>query len=87
MNHKEVRVILNPKAEIPADVKRENDLLTWADHVHITAMRTVAAGVLTSTESLDTAASVLSWSGFTVPAGTSRTITRPMTSSATKKRS
>jgi hypothetical protein len=69
VDHKQVRVILRPVADIPEDVKQENALLDWACSSYQSAMLIVAGGVLAKTRSLDTAASVLWWAGFQAPAG------------------
>ena len=71
IEHKDVRVILNPeKAAIgPPDIKKEGKLIDWAQALHENAMLIAAAGVLTAEGSLEKAASVLWWAGFTVPAG------------------
>ncbi len=61
VDHKQVRVILRPVADIPKDVKQENALLDWACSSYQSAMLIVAGGVLAKTRSLDTAASVLWW--------------------------
>ena len=69
VDHKEVRVILSPETDPPEDVKQENELVDWADSSYRSAMWITAAGVLAKTRSLATAASVLWWAGFRVPAG------------------
>ncbi len=67
--HKEVRVILDPKADPPEDVKQENELVDWACSSYQSTMWIIAAGVLAKTKSLDLAASTLWWAGFQVPDG------------------
>ncbi len=44
--HKEVRAILHPIADIPEDVKQENELVDWACSSYRSTMLIVAAGVL-----------------------------------------
>lgn len=71
MEHKDVRVILDPKKvkEAPPDVKKEGKLVDWSQYVYLVSMRSVAAGVLVAEDSLEKAASVLWWAGFEVPPG------------------
>ena len=69
VNHEQVRVIMNRDAEIPPDVERENHMVDWAASLHKNAALIAAAGVLAAEGSLDKAASVLWWAGFTVPVG------------------
>jgi hypothetical protein len=71
MEHKGVRVILNREeaAQAPPDVKQEDKLIDWSENVYLASMRTAAAGVLVTEGSLDKAASVLWWAGFSVPSG------------------
>ncbi len=71
IDHKDVRVILDPKkyAEAPPDVKKEGKIIDWASALQENAMLVAAAGVLAAEGSLEKAASVLWWAGFTVPAG------------------
>lgn len=69
--HKSVRVILNRSAaeSAPLEVKAEDEATRWAASFYGQAMLIAAAGVLFKTDSLDTAASVLWWANFAVPAG------------------
>lgn len=71
IEHREARVILSREAldNAPPDVKQEDSLVDWACSSYRSAMWVTAAGVLAKTGSLDTAASVLWWAGFRVPAG------------------
>ncbi len=71
IEHKDVRVILDPKkaAEAPPEIKKEGKLIDWAQAFHTNAMLIAAAGVLVAEGSLEKAASVLWWAGFEVPAG------------------
>lgn len=71
IEHKSARVILNPSAaeSVPPDVKAEARLVSWAANFYKQAMLIAAGGVLFKTDSLDLAASVLWWAGFTVPPG------------------
>lgn len=71
MEHKDVRVILDPAkyAEAPADVKKEGKLIDWSSSLYLNAMRMAAAGVLASERSFEKIASVLWWAGFEVPPG------------------
>ena len=71
IEHKNLRVFLDPEKadQAPPDVKREFQLVDWAEVLHRNAMLIAAAGVLEAEGSLEKAASVLSWAGFEVPAG------------------
>ncbi len=69
IEHKQMRVILNPKAEIPKDVEWEQGTIDWASALYLSAMRMAAAGVLVEEDSLEKAASLLWWAGFEVPTG------------------
>ena len=69
MEHKQLRVVLNPKAETPPDVEREQRAIEWASTLYLNTMRLAAAGALLENDSLDKAASLLWWAGFEVPSG------------------
>jgi hypothetical protein len=69
MEHRQLRVILNRNAEIPEDVRREGHTIDWASALYLNAMRIAAAGALVERDSLEKAASLLWWAGFTVPPG------------------
>jgi hypothetical protein len=75
IEHREARVIprrLMSREEAenaPPEVKQEDAMVAWACSSYRSTMWIMAAGILAKTKSLDTAASVLWWAGFRVPAG------------------
>ena len=71
IRHRSARIITNRAAaeSAPPDVKAEDEVARWATSLYEQAMLIAAAGVLRSTGSLDTAASVLWWANFAVQAG------------------
>ncbi len=71
IEHRGARIITSHLAaeDAPPEVKLEHRAMVWASAFYEDAMRLTAAGVLASTGSLDSAASVLWFAGFAVPPG------------------
>lgn len=81
INYSPVRFIVDPQAEISPDVRKEDKLVGWGEALYANSMRLVCAGVLQSLGSLEKAASVLWCVGTGFHPATSRTATKPRTTS------